>query len=96
VPCLSPSSLISKYGIAKIDFLKIDCEGGEFAFFESLNEEFLTNKISKIVCEVHKFAGSQVDYENKIKSKLIKCGFSIQDSNSLDEKSVLVFTAIKI
>jgi FkbM family methyltransferase len=96
VPCLSPSSLIDKYNITKIDFLKIDCEGGEFAFFENLDIEFLTNKISKIVCEVHKFAGSQIDYENKIKSKLIKCGFSVQDSNSLNEKSVLVFTAIKI
>ena len=96
VSCLSASSLINKYNITKIDFLKIDCEGGEFAFFENLDIEFLTNKISKIVCEVHKFAGSQDDYENKIKSKLIKCGFSVQDSNSLNEKSVLVFTAIKI
>ena len=96
VSCLSPSSLINKYKITKIDFLKIDCEGGEFAFFENLDVEFLVNKISKIVCEVHKFAGSQDDYENKIKKKLIKCGFLIKDSNSLNEKSVLVFTAIKI
>ena len=96
VSCLSPSSLINKYKITKIDFLKIDCEGGEFAFFENLDVEFLANKISKIVCEVHKFAGSQDDYENKIKKKLIKCGFLIKDSNSLNEKSVLVFTAIKI
>lgn len=96
VPCISPSSLISKYGITKIDFLKIDCEGGEFSFFENLDLNFLKDKISKIVCEVHKFAGSQNDYENKIKDKLVKCGFSVQESNSLDEKSVLVFIAIKI
>lgn len=96
VPCMSSSSLINKYGIAKIDFLKIDCEGGEFSFFENLDLNFLNNKISKIVCEVHKFAGSQKDYENKIKSKLIKCGFSVQESNSLNDKSVLVFTAIKL
>lgn len=95
VPCSTPTSLFYKYGIDKIDFLKIDCEGGEFAFFENLNDNFLRNKISRIICEVHKFAGSQSDYENKIKAKLIKCGFSVQDSNSLNDKSVLVFTAIK-
>ena len=96
VPCMSSSSLIKRYGITKIDFLKIDCEGGEFSFFENLDIDFLNNKISKIVCEVHKFAGSQDDYENKIKNKLIKCGFSVKESNSFNEKSVFVFTAIKI
>jgi len=96
VPCSTPTSLFNRYNIDKIDFLKIDCEGGEFAFFENLNEDFLRNKISRIICEVHKFAGSQSEYENKIKAKLIKCGFSVQDSNSLNDKSVLVFSAIKL
>lgn len=95
VPCLSPSSLINKYNITKIDFLKIDCEGGEFAFFENLDTEFLSNKISKIVCEVHAFAGTQKDYETKIKAKLIKCGFEVKEDSNLTLNSTLVFQANK-
>jgi FkbM family methyltransferase len=38
--------------IYKIDFLKFDCEGGEYNIFSDENIEFLKT-INKIVCEVH-------------------------------------------
>jgi len=95
IDCLSPKTLFESYGISKIDLLKIDCEGSEFSFFEAIDEDFLRNNISKIVCEVHAFAGTQEDYKNKIKSKLIKCGFEVQENTNLLLNCVLMFTASK-
>lgn len=95
IDCLSPKTLFESYGISKIDLLKIDCEGAEFSFFEAIDEDFLRNNISKIVCEVHAFAGTQEDYKNKIKSKLIKCGFEVQENTNLLLNCVLMFTASK-
>ena len=95
VDCISPKTLFESYGISKIDFLKIDCEGSEFSFFEAIDEDFLRNNVSKIVCEVHAFAGTQEDYKNKIKSKLIKCGFEVTEDTTLLLNCNLVFTASK-
>jgi FkbM family methyltransferase len=39
--------------IDHINFLKIDCEGGEYAVFNEDNYEFLTTKVDKIVGEWH-------------------------------------------
>lgn len=39
--------------IDHIDFLKIDCEGGEYAVFNEENRDFLTNNVKKIVGEWH-------------------------------------------
>lgn len=41
------------YGIEKIDFLKTDCEGGEYHIFNEENMEFLVNNVGIIVGEWH-------------------------------------------
>jgi hypothetical protein len=46
-------TLIEKYNITKIDFLKIDCEGGEYDFFTEENSEWILNNLNKIVGEWH-------------------------------------------
>jgi len=38
--------------LKKIDFLKFDCEGGEYDIFSSENVEYLKS-VPKIVCEMH-------------------------------------------
>jgi FkbM family methyltransferase len=95
IDCLSPKTLFESYGISKIDFLKIDCEGSEFAFFEAIDEHFLKNNISKIFCEVHAFAGTQEDYKTKIKAKLIKCGFEVKEDTNLLLNCNFIFEASK-
>lgn len=95
INCLSPNTLFKKYQIDKIDFLKIDCEGAEFAFFEAIDEDYLRNNISKISCEVHAFAGTQEDYKKKIKSKLVRCGFEVEESTNLILNCNFVFKAKK-
>ena len=44
---------IDLYGIEKIDFLKTDCEGGEFDIFTPENFDWIKNNIKKIVGEWH-------------------------------------------
>jgi FkbM family methyltransferase len=44
---------IDLYGIEKIDFLKTDCEGGEFDIFTTENLEWIKNNVKKITGEWH-------------------------------------------
>jgi aspartyl-tRNA synthetase len=44
---------IELYGIDKIDFLKTDCEGGEYDIFNDENFEFIKNNVKKISGEWH-------------------------------------------
>ena len=44
---------IDLYGIEKIDFLKTDCEGGEFDIFTPENFDWIKNNVKKIVGEWH-------------------------------------------
>lgn len=52
VNTLTFNDFIKQNRLNKIDFLKIDCEGGEYDIFTEENIEFL-KKVPKIVCEVH-------------------------------------------
>lgn len=44
---------IDLYGIEKIDFLKTDCEGGEFHIFTAENLEWIKENVRKITGEWH-------------------------------------------
>jgi autotransporter strand-loop-strand O-heptosyltransferase len=44
---------IDLYGIDKIDFLKTDCEGGEYDIFTDENYDFIKNNVKKIAGEWH-------------------------------------------
>lgn len=46
-------TFIENYSIDKIDFLKTDCEGGEYDIFNEENVDFIFNNIKKIVGEWH-------------------------------------------
>lgn len=45
--------LCELYNLEKIDFLKTDCEGGEYNIFNEENFDFIKNNIKKIVGEWH-------------------------------------------
>jgi len=47
------SRFISLFGLEKIDFIKTDCEGGEYDIFTEENLEYLTKNVKKIVGEWH-------------------------------------------
>ena len=45
--------LINLYGLKKIDFIKTDCEGGEYDIFNDENLEWIKSNVTKIVGEWH-------------------------------------------
>jgi FkbM family methyltransferase len=45
--------LVNLYGLNKIDFLKTDCEGGEYEIFKQENIQFIKENIKKIAGEWH-------------------------------------------
>lgn len=47
------NSFIKEYNISNIDFLKLDCEGGEYNVFNEENFNWITSNIRKIVGEWH-------------------------------------------
>jgi FkbM family methyltransferase len=47
------SDFIQEYKINKINFLKIDCEGGEYDILKKENLHYLKNNVDFIACEVH-------------------------------------------
>lgn len=46
-------TLIERHGITHIDFLKTDCEGGEYDMFTADNFEWITQNVRKIAGEFH-------------------------------------------
>jgi FkbM family methyltransferase len=47
------STLIREQNLTHIDFLKMDCEGGEYDFFNDENREWIHANVRKIAMEVH-------------------------------------------
>jgi len=45
--------LLSEHNINKIDFLKVDCEGGEYDIFTEENKEWILNNVKYIASEWH-------------------------------------------
>ena len=45
--------IISDYQIERINFLKIDCEGGEYSIFKDENMNFLLNNVDFMAIEMH-------------------------------------------
>jgi len=53
VKTTSFKSIIEKYNLDRIDFIKTDCEGGEYSLFTEANMLFLLNSVRNIVGEFH-------------------------------------------
>jgi len=48
---------IDEYNLTKIDFLKVDCEGGEYSIFNKSNIWWIKNNVKKISGEFHLHVG---------------------------------------
>jgi len=83
VPSITIEDYFKEQNLDKIDFLKIDCEGGEYEIIENISETFLKKKINKICLEYHIFrASDNILLQNLIK-KLDKCEFNIQKKGNM-------------
>jgi FkbM family methyltransferase len=59
VDTISFMDFIKEYNISYIDFIKTDCEGGEYYLFRDENMSFLINNVKNIVGEFHLFTKEQ-------------------------------------
>ena len=52
-PTMSFRDLITTHKLTHIDFLKVDCEGGEYSFLTKENLPWITKNVRRIAIEVH-------------------------------------------
>ena len=50
---ISFRSIVEQYNLDRIDFIKTDCEGGEYSLFTDANMPYLLNNVRNIVGEFH-------------------------------------------
>lgn len=72
------NDFLSENKINYIDYLKIDCEGAELEFFQTLDKEFLKHKIKKITGEIHLDSIKKEGYDFIVKT-LKENGFEYRD-----------------
>lgn len=65
--------VLKNYNLSKIDFMKVDCEGGEYEIFSQKYIEWIKKNVRKISGEwhlsSHKFKSQFVFFRNEILSK---------------------------
>ena len=75
VKCITLQNIFEKYGLKKVDFLKMDCEGAEYEIIMNAESSIL-NKIQKIAMEIHE---EIVPYTKEvIIENLEKHGFNVK------------------
>lgn len=72
VDVIGIKTLIKKYAIPRIDYLKVDIEGSEYPVFKGLSVAYLKNNVSRVACEYHWSYNGEA---NDIVDKLEKAGF---------------------
>ncbi len=67
---ISENDFIKRYSIKKIDFLKIDIEGSEFAFINSKSK--ILDLCNKLAIEIHEHAGDIASFIESLKLRKFK------------------------
>jgi FkbM family methyltransferase len=52
-PGIDFNTLLNEYDIDVVNFLKLDCEGGEYDIFTKENVELIKNRVDKVAAEFH-------------------------------------------
>ena len=79
-----PNSMFERLGLDEVDAIELDCEGGEYDFFECIDISYL-KKVKSIICEWHFRSKSDFRRYEKILKKLKSVGFEIYADMSLDQ-----------
>lgn len=84
---MSFKTFLNQFKIKKIDFLKTDCEGGEYSIFNDENLDWIKKNVSKITGEWHL---STSDLKNKFKyfRDTFLCHFDKVEVFSVDDVDI--------
>jgi hypothetical protein len=81
VPAITLQEVFDTLGLDKLDFMKVDCEGGEYEMFYSVPSQYMT-RISQMVVEYHTHTHPNWREEkNNLVNFLSKNGFDVQESD---------------
>lgn len=75
----SLDEIFRRLKIQKCDFLKIDCEGGEYTILQK--SQFLS-KVKNMALEIHLFNKKMYREYEQLKAKLINLGFQIKEEDN--------------
>lgn len=75
VDTISFQDFLKEYNVDKIDFIKTDCEGGEYSLFKDENLHFLKNNVRNIVGEWHLISEQQQTEFRYFRDKYLKHHF---------------------
>jgi FkbM family methyltransferase len=81
VPGISLGELLRQHSVESVDLLKIDCEGGEYAIFQSTPSDVLS-RIQNIVFEYHSVGEGWSNLE-KVKQRLRREGYVLSLNRGL-------------
>lgn len=85
VECIRLVSLLERYSISRVDFLKMDIEGSEYFLFRDLDADLLRERISRIAIEYHwSYSQEHLDIVQKLRS----CGYEVTDIPVFEESRV--------
>lgn len=80
VPGITFNSLLRLYSLDHIDFLKTDCEGGEYAVFTPDNLQFIHDKVGAISGEWHLSTPALKEQFRNFRDNFLKCfKFEVHD-----------------
>ena len=81
VPGISLAELLREHSVETVDLLKIDCEGGEYAIFQSTPADVLS-RIQNIVFEYHSVGEGWSNLE-RVKQRLRREGYVLSMNRGL-------------
>lgn len=73
--CRTLEDVLLELGVEKVDLLKVDCEGGEYEIFDSLDDHVL-GRVSRIVMEFHELHPTH-DHRRLVR-RLRDAGFEVR------------------
>jgi FkbM family methyltransferase len=85
-PCKPFDDILQENKIDRVDFLKVDCEGGEYALFDGTSDATLA-KVQRVALEFHELDPSH-DYRRIVK-RLEDAGFQVKVKRTLIERLFL-------
>lgn len=78
---ISLNPILREKQIVKVNFLKIDCEGGEYEIIKNTSNDAL-QKLDHIAFEIHLFNNVMKKQYELLKKKLINNGFTLIEKNN--------------
>ena len=91
IPTITINDFIKQHNISKIDFLKVDCEGGEWDLFKNIDKDYLRNNITKIALEYH-----SEEIKKYLINVLTENGFKIEWVNGRNTDGMILAYNIKL